>query len=281
MGAQGWSDDWNQQRQPRIAVLIPVFNEAARIHLNDALTQKLCAAFAAREEAVAIVFVNDASTDETARLLEQTIARQPRNQGKIRLAQITLAANTRKAGIYLVARHQVVADYYLFIDADDSFAIADVLQMLQLVQQYQYDLVVGHKPVADESTAWARAAIRCVNRLLSKPLLPAGITDSQTGLKVFRRHVVDTAFAGVKAQHGFTADLVVLHAAKQLGFNVHQYFVQCIHHERSHVNILQDSIHHLQVISLLYLARLRQVRLSRSLPLTATAAMAGRPIGKA
>lgn len=256
MVVQSGSDAGNHRWRPRVAVLIPVFNEAARIHLVETLTRKLCAAFAARDETVAIIFVNDASTDETAQLLEHIIARQGRDQGKIRLAQITLAANTRKAGIYLVARQQVAADYYLFIDADDSFSMADALQMLELVQQHQYDLVVGCKSVANEHTAWARAAIRYANRCLSRPLLPAGITDSQTGLKVFRRHVVDMAFAGVKAQHGFTADLVVLHAAKQLGFSAQQYWVHAIDRERSHVNLVQDSTHHLQVIVLLYLARL-------------------------
>lgn len=259
MAAQFWIDSWDHRWQPRVAVLIPVFNEATRMHLVETLTQKLCAAFAERDETVAIVFVNDASTDETAVLLAHTIARQQRNQGKIQLAQIVLAANTRKAGIYLVARQQVVADYYLFIDADDSFAIADVMEMLQLVQQNHYDLVVGRKPIANENSAWARAAIRFANRLLSKPLLPAGITDSQTGLKVFRRNVVDTAFAGVKAQHGFAADLVVLHAAKRLGFRSQQYLVQSIHRDGSHVNILQDSTHHLRIMALLYLTRRRNV----------------------
>ena len=255
MDAQVGDDEGKQHWQPSIAVLIPVFNEARRMHLVETLTQKLCTAFAARDESVAIVFVDDASTDETAGLLAHMLARQPHHPGKIRLSQIVLAANTRKAGIYLVARQQIGADYYLFIDADDSFAMADVMQMLQLVQQSQSDLVVGQKPVANETTAWARAAIRCANRLLSKPLLPAGITDSQTGLKVFRRAVVDAAFAAVQARHGFTADLVVLHAAKQLGFSAQQYFVQCINREQSHVNLLQDSARHLQVIALLYLTR--------------------------
>lgn len=253
MAVQWGSDAGNQHWQPSVAVLIPVFNEAARMHLVETLTQKLCAAFAERDEPVAIVFVNDASTDESELLLAQMLARQQRTPRNIRLAQIVLPANTRKAGIYLVARQQIVADYYLFIDADDSFSMRDVLQMLQLVQQNHYDLVVGHKPVTNEKTAWARTAIRCANRLLAQPLLPAGITDAQTGLKVFRRHVVDTAFAGVKARHGFAADLVVLHAAKQLGCKTRQYFVQCIPRDRSHVNILQDSTRHLRVIALLYL----------------------------
>ena len=260
MAMQGGSDAENQRWQPSVAVLIPVFNEATRIHLVEMLIQKLCTAFAERAEPVAIVFVNDASTDETELLLEQMIARQQRNPGKIRLAQIVLPANTRKAGIYLVARQQIVADYYLFIDADDSFAMADVLQMLHLVQQNHYDLVVGCKPVATANTAWARTAIRFANRLLAQPLLPAGITDAQTGLKVFRRHVVDTAFAGVKARHGFAADLVVLHAAKQLGCRTRQYVVQCIHRDRSHVNILQDSTHHLRVIARLYLTQRMNVQ---------------------
>ncbi len=265
MTPQVWIDSGNQRWQPSIAVLIPVFNEAARIHLVEALTQKLCAAFAEREDQVAIVYVNDASTDETEMLLQQMIAHQQQNQGpcqqgKIRLSQIVLPANTRKAGIYGVARQQIVADYYLFIDADDSFAIADVMHILQVARRNQYDLVVGQKPVANENTDWARAAIRFLNRLLSKPLLPAGITDSQTGLKVFHRHVVQAAFGGVKAQHGFTADLVVLYAAKQLGFRAYNYSVQCINRDLSHVNILPDSVHHLQVIVALYLTALVNVQ---------------------
>lgn len=94
--------------QPRVTVVIPVFNDEATIGaaLDSALGQSL--------SQIEIIVVDDASTDRTAEIVAEYATRDPRIR-VIHLAETMSAFQARRAGIF-AAR----ASYLLFLDGDDE-----------------------------------------------------------------------------------------------------------------------------------------------------------------
>ncbi|MFJ4017566.1 glycosyltransferase [Microbacterium sp. NPDC090014] len=95
---------------PLVSIVVPVFNDADVI--SDALDSCIRQTLAAIE----IIVVDDASTDDTAAIVERYIARDPRVR-LIRHEKNASAYHARRTGI-LAAK----ADHLLFLDGDDELA---------------------------------------------------------------------------------------------------------------------------------------------------------------
>ncbi len=95
--------------------------------------------------------------------------------------------NTRKAGLFIEGMKNVSSDYYVFVDADNSFRIEDIARLLTIAQEGYYDIVVGTKDLTIEDRGAVRRFMSFGKRNLTRFFLPKGVTDSQTGLKIINR----------------------------------------------------------------------------------------------
>ena len=180
---------------PRIAVIIPCFNEAVAIG-------RVVADFrAALPEARVLVFDNN-STDGTgtAALAAGAELRRERLQGKG----------------FVVARAfaDVEADIYVLVDGDGTYTAADAPAMIDLLRRERLDMVTGIR-VTQEQAAYRRGH-RFGNRLLTgcvRLVFGDRITDMLSGYRVFSRRFVKSfpaMAAGFETETEFT-----VHALEQ------------------------------------------------------------------
>jgi len=161
----------------RVAILIPAYNEGA--HLADLVRQ--CVAL---EPAVVLV-VNDASTDDTAAVLETVVGGYRGTQRWVRVSALHLAENAGKQGAVKRGLQWLAGqrlDAVALIDGDGQHDPRELPARTALLDRY--DAVLGMRSRA-QMPAQRRLSNRLVNwgfRLLS------GIHfgDVQSGLRIYR-----------------------------------------------------------------------------------------------
>jgi len=158
--------------QPRIAVLIPCFNEAASI---DTVVRGFQAAV---PEAAVYVYDNN-STDHTASIAAiagATVRKEPL-QGKGNVVRRMFA--------------DIEADIYVMVDGDSTYDPACAPAMIRLLLAENLDMVVATRTAAEEAAY--RSGHRFGNRLLTKAvahLFGNRFSDMLSGYRVFSRRFV-------------------------------------------------------------------------------------------
>ncbi|MGQ0502702.1 MAG: glycosyltransferase family 2 protein [Panacagrimonas sp.] len=158
--------------KPSIAVLIPCYNEAATI-------EQVVSDFREALPAAAVYVYDNNSTDDTAARARAAgaIVRSEHRQGKGHVVRRMLA--------------DVRAQYYVIVDGDATYHAPSAQLMLDLLVDYQFDLVNGRR-MSDELTAF-RPGHRFGNRLFSSliaRLFGRDIGDVLSGYKVMSRRFV-------------------------------------------------------------------------------------------
>ena len=116
---------------PRISVIVPVFNSSKTIErcLNSVISQNV--------HDIEIIFVNDGSTDDSAKILNQMSAKDSR---------VHVINNSRNCGVS-VARNVGVAkargEYCFFLDSDDETTKDGLEKLLEVADRYQSDITRG------------------------------------------------------------------------------------------------------------------------------------------
>jgi glycosyltransferase involved in cell wall biosynthesis len=157
---------------PRIAVLIPCYNEAVAI-------PAVIAGFRASLPQAAIYVYDNNSTDDTVAIARAAgaIVRRETLQGKGHVVRRMFA--------------DVEADIYVLVDGDDTYDAAAAPGMVWLVRQDGLDMVVGAR-VTTIKAAY-RAGHRFGNRLLTGivgSIFGNRINDMLSGYRVFSRRFV-------------------------------------------------------------------------------------------
>jgi len=196
----------------KLSILIPVHNEGERIKHNLAEVRKTLDELGCNYEVIAI---DDGSSDDSVRILEELQAGFPnliinknhKNFGKGRAL--------KKAFKY--AR----GDLIVWLDADLDLHPFQIKTLYDIMVLNDADVVIGSKmhPNSKVDYPLNRRIISlgyyCFIRLFFK--LPC--RDTQTGLKLFRRSVLDAVFPRILVKK-FAFDLEVLVNAHHLGFKL-------------------------------------------------------------
>jgi len=229
-----------------IAIIIPVYNEESRFHNVYDFIQNLKTLLRTSLINASIYFVNDGSKDNTSELIDKLMSDNQETMdyisNKSEISSYTLSYNTRKAGTFIEGIRSIHADIIAFVDADNSFVIDDIALMINIIKVGYYDMVVGTKDMTAENRPLVRRMVSFCKRLLTKPLLPKGIYDSQTGHKMINSIAAQNILPYLHENTGLAIDLEMLYIAKKLNFRVLQLPVTCIDREGSHVSLIKDSI---------------------------------------
>jgi dolichyl-phosphate beta-glucosyltransferase len=196
----------------RLSVVIPAFNEAARLPGTlDSVTRYL----SGRHYRAEVIVADDGSTDGTAESLRDVPSRG------VRVRILQLEHRGKGAAIrdgMLAARGR----YVLFMDADNSSRITEIERMLPAAEAGAR-VVIGSRYVEKGSVKlrqpWYRVVVsRVGNRMIRATVLP-GIKDTQCGFKVFEGGVArELAARLTRTGYGFDIELLVL--ARRLGYEV-------------------------------------------------------------
>jgi dolichol-phosphate mannosyltransferase len=168
---------------PRLSIVIPAYNEERTLSL---CVQRVIA-IAGPDLDLEILVVDDASTDETARVAEDLARRHP----QVRL--LRHAMNRGKGAALHTGFRAATGDFVAVQDADLEYDPRDLKKLLGPLMDGRADVVLGSRFLsAGERRVlyfWHSVGNRFLT-LLSNMFTDLNLTDMETCYKVFRRDVL-------------------------------------------------------------------------------------------
>ena len=182
-----------------LSVIVPYYNPGEALRHN---VLALVDALEREQVDFEVIAVSDGSTDGSETLLEDL---------GDRVRKVELAHNRGK-GAALCAGLEVAEGRYLgFIDADGEIPPDLWHSFLTLMELYDADMIVGSKrhTLSDVSYPPVRRLYSRVFQALVHVLFRVDVTDTQTGIKLFRREVL-VDLLPLLVEDGFVFDLELL-----------------------------------------------------------------------
>lgn len=198
----------------RISVIMPAYNEAGRIRDSIVRTHRqLCKMISDFE----IVAVDDGSSDGTGKILEKLY---------LELAQLKIVKWKKNLGKGEALRqgfYQAKGDLVFFLDGDMDLPPEQMNVLLETMQNERADVVIGSKMHSDSKVDYPfyRRVVSFVYFTITKILFGLPVRDTQTGLKVFRREVLEKCMPRMLVK-AFAYDLELLVIAHHFGFRIEE-----------------------------------------------------------
>lgn len=196
----------------KLSVLMPAHNEGGWLYSNVMETQGVL------EEAEVdyeIVVIDDGSGDNT--LLEAQRAEKENNRIKVCHSK----KNQGKGWALKEGFRHSQGDLVVFLDSDLDLHPSQMEVFFDLMNQEESHVVIGSKrhPLSKIHYPMHRKVISVVYFFLVKLLFGLPIRDTQTGMKMFKREVLEQVFPRVVVKR-FAFDLEVLALAHRYGYRI-------------------------------------------------------------
>ncbi|MBB5055744.1 glycosyltransferase involved in cell wall biosynthesis [Granulicella aggregans] len=229
---------------PYLSIVIPAFNESARIEETLARVMECVEMRGWNAE---VLVVDDGSSDDTAEIVQRWMRRYSR---------LNLVKNPGNRGKGYSVRNgllQAAGDVVMFTDADLSAPMEEAERLMDSIEGGA-DVAIGsrwmdrtrqtiHQPM------YRRFFGRCFNRL-TRTVMGLPFKDTQCGFKAFRRPAAQVIFRLQRIERwGF--DPEILFIARKLHFRIFEVPVTWGHDERSRISYLKDGIKMLEELALI------------------------------
>ena len=187
-----------------LSVVMPAYQ------LGDVIEQNISTVLGALTELdPELVVVDDGSTDGTADAVERTA---PRHR---KLVSVRLPVNRGKGRALLAGFEASSGDHIVFLDADLDLPPDQIPEVLTKLEEA--DIVVGTKRASMATGAYPglRRVLSRVFAFATGGIFRLPVSETQTGLKAFRREVLEAVAGSVKIdRYAFDIELLVrAHAA--------------------------------------------------------------------
>lgn len=226
----------NSTEQIFLSVILPVYNEEDCI--IDSLN-RIIKYLSEKKFKYEIIIVNDGSSDNTQKLVENFIKEKS-------LKEIKLLLSEHKGKGYAVKLGMLNSsgDYSLFLDADLSTDISELEKMLPLIKQGE-DVIIGSRRIPGARIARHQSFLRefmgRVYTWLSNLFLGTSISDFTCGFKCFSKKAKEKIFNAQKID-GWSFDSEILLLAKKFGFVIKEVPVVWYNDPSTNVRLLRDTI---------------------------------------
>ena len=228
---------------PRFSIVIPCFNEEARIGETLRVTIEYLAANAPDSE---LIVVNDGSTDATA-----IIARDILSKAQIATRLLENFPNRGKGAAVrsgLLAAREPIG---LFSDADLSTPIEEAPKLIEPIANGEVDIAFGSRAL-DRSLIgvhqpWRREQAGRVFNVLVRVATGLPFWDTQCGFKAFRLDICRSILEAAQI-NGFAFDVELLFLAHRAGLRIREIPVRWNHAEGSKVSFFKDSLRMLREV---------------------------------
>jgi glycosyltransferase involved in cell wall biosynthesis len=197
----------------KISVVLPAYNEAEHILQNLLETVRV---LAESEYDFEVIVVDDGSPDKTYLHAARLLARYPQRVRVVRYEENRGKGNALMAGTWFAT-----GEYVVFLDADMDLHPVQIPTLLGIAEASQADVVVGSKmhPLSNVTYPLKRRLYSWGYHLLVRALFGLPVNDTQTGLKVFRREVLERVFPLMLVKR-FAFDIEVLANAHRLQYSI-------------------------------------------------------------
>jgi len=220
-------------RQPFLSIVIPAYNEEARLPeslraITDFVAQK--------DYPVEVLIVDNNSTDRTAAIIAEFAAEFPYIRG--------LAEHTQGKGAAVRTGILAARGAYRFIcDADLSMPIEEVDKFLP-PQLDDFDITIASREIAGAvryDEPWYRHLMGRVFNLIVRLFAVPGLQDTQCGFKMFRAEVAEDLFP-LQTMDGWSFDVEILYAARQRGWRIVEVPIHWYYKANTRISPLRDSL---------------------------------------
>ncbi|MDD5746089.1 MAG: glycosyltransferase [Candidatus Omnitrophica bacterium] len=214
----------------RISIIMPAYNEADRIVSSLEETMRTFDNFKLNYE---IIIVDDGSADATYKIVHE-FARKVNND---RIIVQRNRSNYGKGRALRKGFRFAKGEYVIFLDADMDLHPGQIDTFFDIMRLTESDIVIGSKRHPNSQLTYPpeRRLMSSVYFFLVKMLFGLPINDTQTGLKLFKHHVLKQVFREYISRE-FAFDLELLVNAHRLGYKIAEAPV-CIQSQREYSRI--------------------------------------------
>jgi len=216
-------------RPPVLSVVVPAFNEEARIARTIAEVLAEIDRLALDAE---LLVVDDGSTDRTASIVEDAAHAD---------ARVTLlrAAHTGKGATVRRGMLAARGTWRFLADADLSMPISELKRFLDAAQDPGGDVFVGSREAAGARRVGEPLSRHIVGRAFNwmvQLLVLRGIADTQCGFKLFSGRAAQALFP-LQQLDGFGFDVEILFLARRAGLVIREIPVTWVYGRESKVTV--------------------------------------------
>ncbi len=200
----------------RLSVVLPVYNLATSIEANLRETAELFATHGVRTE---LVPVDDGSADGSADVLRGLATTD--DSATVVIRPVVLARNGGKGAALRAGFAASTGVYVMLLDGDLDIHPKQTPWFFDQMQRKNADIVVGSKRhrFSDVQYPWHRRIVSWVYFTLVRLTIGLPVTDTQTGMKLFKRDVLCEALGRMLVK-AYAFDLELLAIAHQRGARI-------------------------------------------------------------
>ncbi|MDA8357196.1 MAG: glycosyltransferase family 2 protein [Actinomycetota bacterium] len=223
-------------RDLALTIVIPAFNEEARLDDSLPLLTVGAATGAIDPATTEIIVVDDGSTDCTAERALALLRRFPHSRA------VRLHRNVGKGGAVRAGVAQVRSPVSVFMDSDMSVDPSQLPQLLAALEQA--DVAIGSRALPTSTVICDNFGRIIMGRMFNRVVNAAtklSLEDTQCGFKAFRTPIARLLFQFTRTERfAFDVDLLVL--ARRLGLRIAEVPVFWRHVGGSRVRMLRDPL---------------------------------------
>jgi len=206
---------------PELSVILPAYNEGAHIRASIA---RVCAALQGLR--FEVVVVDDGSRDNTF-----TESQRAADEDGLPVRAVRQGQNRGKGASLFHGFEFTSGELVAFLDSDLEIAPENLLTLIKVMREKNADVVAGVKDLQANQFPPLRQLMSRTYRAMVANLFGLTITDTQTGIKLFRRDVLADAIPRVSARR-FAFDIELLVAASRFGYRIVEQPVEIAYRRR-------------------------------------------------
>lgn len=229
---------------PKYSIVIPAFNESARI---PATLEAVVACIRVNAWRAEVIVVNDGSTDSTAQVVRDFARHAP---------EVRMIENPGNHGKGYSVRNgmlQALGDVVMFTDSDLSAPIEEAERLFTAIEKGA-DVAIGSRWLESgrqthRQPLYRQILGRCFNGV-TRMVMGLHFADTQCGFKAFTRAAAQTVFQ-LQTIERWGFDPEILFIALKRGYRVVEVPVSWAHDERTRMSYLKDGMKMLEELAII------------------------------
>ena len=206
-----------------LTIVIPAWNEAGKI-ADD--IREIAHFVENIKHPVELIIVDDGSEDNTSQIAKEVIV-----PDSLKIRAIKYTPHRGKGYAVRQGISESYGDYVMFLDSGRNVPVEFINSGLELIEQKKCDVLMGSRylpeSVIRKRLRWYRRVTSTVFRKFVKWYLnlPAFVTDTQCGFKIFRGNIARELFKHGKS-NGFVFDLEIILLALESKYRICEFPIE-------------------------------------------------------